>query len=91
MAKLTLKIIFLNIGLYLLLLIAFALVIFSAGYAESNRYQMQQTIIYIGTALVQIGINFSINKKSVFKDWRVLIIIIVIVALLYVIVPFAMR
>jgi hypothetical protein len=52
---------------------------------------MQQTIIYIGTALVQIGINFSINKKSVFKDWRVLIIIIVIVALLYVIVPFAMR
>lgn len=90
MTKLATKIFFLNIALFIAFLIAEVLVTFSLGYAESGRYNVQQGIIYISAGLIQTGVNFLIWRKAIKNDWRVLRVITLIVALLYVLCPIAM-
>jgi len=91
MTKLILKIILLNVGLFVILVVLYALFSFGMGYAENSHYQRQQMIIYLTAALIQVGVNLLIYKRYMFNDLRVITAIIIVVVLLYLITPFAMK
>jgi hypothetical protein len=91
MTRLILKIVLINIGLFIFLIIAATLIGFLLGYASKNSYNKQLLILYTLTALVQVGLNYLIYKKQVSSDWKVLAAIVLIVAVFYLLYPLLMR
>ena len=87
MTKLILKIVLVNVGLFILLLMGAALVAVALGYASKNAYSKQLLVLYVITALIQIGVNCLIYKEQISSSWKILVTIILVVVSLYVLYP----
>jgi hypothetical protein len=91
MIKLILKILLINIGLFVCLIVATTFLAFGMGYASKNAYNKQLIILYSFAALIQVAINYLIYKKQIAYDWRLLAVIIFITIVLYTLYPFIMK
>jgi len=91
MTRLILKIILVNIGLFVFLILATTFLAFGMGYASKNVYNKQLIILYSFTALIQVAINYLIYKKQITNDWKILGVIIFITAALYTLYPFIVK
>ena len=60
MTRLIVKILLVDIGLFIVLIIGITLIGFLLGYASKNSHNKQLLILYLITALAQVGLNFVI-------------------------------
>jgi len=91
MTKLILKIVLINIGLFVCLILATTLLAFGMGYASKNAYNKQLIILYSFTALVQVAINYFVFKKQIANNWKVLAVIIFTAIVLYTSYPLILK
>jgi hypothetical protein len=81
------RIVLMNIGLFILVILFFTFTAFSLGYAASNETDVKLNILYVSSALLQVAINLFVYRRIVFANWRVLFIIVSIVTAMFLLYP----
>jgi hypothetical protein len=83
MRRLVYRIVLMNIGLFILVILLFTLAAFSLGYASKNDFDSELTILYASSALLQIAINLFVYRRVVFSNLRVLFVIVLTVTVMF--------
>jgi hypothetical protein len=90
MTKIIVKLIMTNILLFVLLVFMTTFIGFEMGYASNNSYNNQLIILYFSTAILQVAINYFLFKKKIKSDYRILLVIAVVIVVLYIFYPIVM-
>lgn len=84
------RIVILNVFLYIVLVVMFALIAFGLGYASKDAYRTELTFLYVAAAITQFALNYVLYRKTLLVSTQSKILTAFFIALLYVAVPFVM-
>jgi tryptophan-rich sensory protein len=82
------RIIILNVLLYIALVVIVALIGF--GYGSKNAYGKELMFLYVAAAITQFALNYVLYRKTLLVSTQSKILTAFFIALLYVVVPIVM-
>ena len=84
------RIIILNVLLYIALVVIVALIGFGLGYGSKNAYGKELMFLYVAAAITQFALSYVLYRKTLLVSTQSKILTAFFIALLYVAVPIMM-
>jgi hypothetical protein len=84
------RIVILNVFLYIVLYVMFALLAFGLGYASRDAFRTELMFMYVATAITQFALNYVLYRKTLLVSTQSKVLTAFFIALLYVAVPILM-